>query len=266
KEIADMKKEKKYNTEIITEYQLVDIENTEIKTDQEYIAISYPDQNNNNKDDRKEKIKLTIDYGIEDETIEEEIHVGQPIKLNNPRHEDYIFIGWYLDSKYTENYTSETIFKKDTTIYAKWEKPQDIIANSGEQLIKKERVTNEIEAYLNKRNKSIYDKQKQQSEKQQQERKKQTEKETFNHTEISYKLKTFRENQTHLIKFYEDENFLFSLALPYGRTIEILNSNEQKLKEYGVRQESTINLSDIIDGGDTLNFDVKTKKRNNGIV
>lgn len=59
---------------------------------------------------------------------------------------------------------------------------------------------------------------------------------------------------------------MFSIALPYGRTVELLNQNDQKIIEYGIRQESSIDLSEIINSDEDIGFDVKTIKRNNAVI
>lgn len=267
KKLEEKKSEKQYEKEIITEYQPVrDIKNIELNTDKEYIAVSYPDINNNNKDDRKEKINLFVDFGLDNEKVEQEIHVGQPIKLSQPQHKDYIFIDWFLDSGFTERYTDETTFKEDTTVYAQWKTPQEIANESENNLIVEKRISDRVERYLNEKNQEIYKEQKEKLEKKKKELKAKYEDENANHTEPHYTLKNFKTSQTYLIKFYNGEEFLYSVSLPYGRTIELLNGNGQKVKEFAVRQESSIDISDLINNSNVLNFDVKTIKKNHAVI
>lgn len=265
--IEEKKEEKQFDIEIVIEYQFVEnIDKIELDEDKEYIAVLYPDINENNKDDRKEKINLSIDFGLDNEVIEEEIHVGQPIKLSEPYHEDYIFIDWYTDNKYEEKYTPELSLEKDTEIFAQWKTAQEIIVESSENLIYDKGISDDIESYLSDINEKKYEQSKKESKEKQEKLKEKYEQEFVQHTQKRYALKNFNTNQYNLLKFYDDETFLFSLALPYGRTLELLNSQNNKLKEYGVRQESSIDLNGLINNSDSLDFEVKTIKRNNAVI
>ena len=271
KEVNELKEQieekEKPDVEIINEYQPVeDIENIVLDEDEEYIAVLYPDVNENETDDRKENIKVSIDFGLENEVIEKELHVGQPINLSQPYHQDYIFIDWFTDSNYQEKLGEKKSFNQDTSIYALWKTPKEIVSKSGEELIKEERISDRVEKYLHDKNNKIYEEQKKLSEEKAKKLKAKYEEETAQHTEKKYTLKNFKVKQTFLIKFFDDEEFLFSVALPYGRTLELLNEEGQKIKEYGVRQESSINLSELIKDGESKSFDVKTITRNNAVI
>lgn len=161
KELDEIESEEQHEIKIINEYRAVeDIENKEINNDKEYVAVLYPDVNNNKKDDRKEKINLAVDFGLDNELHEQEIHVGQPIKLSRPYHDDYIFIDWFLDNQYSERLGDQTEFTKDTTIYAKWKTAEEIIYENEESLIHDERVSNIIENKLNEENQEKYNQEK----------------------------------------------------------------------------------------------------------
>lgn len=253
--------------EVINEYQPIkNVNEVVLDEDKEFIAVLFPDVNNNGKDDRKEEVKISVDFGLDNEVQENNLHVGQPIKLSQPYHDDYIFIDWFLDKGFTERLGEKKTFTSDTSIYAKWKTPKEIVLEGGENLIEDQRISDRVEQYLYHENKKIYEKQKKKSEQKEEKLKKKYEDETAQHTEKRYTLKNFKSKQTFLIKFYDNEEFLFSLALPYGRTLELLNENDQKVKEYGVRQESSIDLSALIKDSESLNFDVKTVTKNNAVI
>lgn len=266
-EITEKEQEEQYDTEIIIEYQKVtNIDNIVLEEDKEYIAVLYPDTNENKKDDRKEEINLSVDFGLDNEVHEETIHVGQPIKLSRPYHEDYIFIDWFLDSEFNERVGEKRTFEKDTHIFAQWKTTQEIVSESGDNLIDEERISDKVEAYLSNRNENIYEQEKQEAKTREEELKARYEEDSAQHTEKRYALRNFNTEQTFLMKFYDDEEFLFSTALPYGRTLEILNENGQKVKEYGVRQNTTIDLNEYINNSENIEFDIKTIMKNNAVI
>lgn len=266
-DLEEAKEEEQYETEIIEEYQKVtNIDNIVLDSNKEYIAVLYPDTNENRVDDRKEEINITVDFGLDTEPHEETIHVGQPINLSRPYHEDYIFIDWFLDNEFTERVGEKRTFAEDTNIYAQWKTAQEVVYESGEKLINEERISDKVEEYLNNRNATIYEEQKEESREREEELQKKYEEDSVNHTEKRYTLKNFNTEQTFLMKFYDDESFLFSVALPYGRTLEILNGNDQKIKEYGVRQNTSIDISEFINDSENIQFDVKTITENNAVT
>src|SRR5699024_2386720 len=228
--------------------------------------VFYPDTNKNGKDDRKEKINITIDFGIDNEVEEKEIHVGQPIKLSKPYHEDNIFIDWYLDEDFTEELGEKRTFEKDTTIYAKWKTPQEIVSESEDNIIKNKRITQRIEEYLSIVNKNDTQKQKEEMKEKEKELEEKYAEDNAQHTEKRYSLRNINQQQTFLIKFYDNEEYLFSIALPFGRTIELLNDNNDKIKEYAVRQNTSIDTSEFIDDSNKVNFSAKTVKEKNAVI
>lgn len=267
KELESKKEEKQYDTEVINQYQLVDdIENVKLSKDVEYIAVLYPDTNNNGVDDRKEKINISVDFGLENEVQEQEIHVGQPIKLSEPYHENYIFIDWFLDNEFKERVGEKRTFDKDTSIYAQWKTADEIIAEGSENLISEERISDRIEEHINNKNKKIKQQEQEKLKEKKEKQKKKSADELAQATENQYTFKNYNTNQTFLIKFYDKEEFLFSVALPYGRTLEILDDNEQKIKEYGIRQESSIDLNEFINNSENIEFDIRTIKKNNAVI
>ncbi|MGH0945207.1 InlB B-repeat-containing protein [Bacillus mycoides] len=63
------------------------------------------------------------------------------------------------------------------------------------------------------------------------------------YTETKYVFKNKNVGEKYMVKFLDEKGaFVSSLTLPYGRTIKILDENENPHEEYAVRQDTTINL------------------------
>ncbi|MGR5992982.1 InlB B-repeat-containing protein [Bacillus cereus] len=63
------------------------------------------------------------------------------------------------------------------------------------------------------------------------------------YTETKYVFKNKNIGEKYMVKFLDESGaFVSSLTLPYGRTIKILDENENSHEEYAVRQDTTINL------------------------
>lgn len=264
KKKSKKKDEKKKETKIIQEYKELEYPSTrEVTESMDIYALSFPDVNNNNKDDRKEEINLKVNFNLNDEVVEEKIHVGQPVKLATPVNDEYIFLGWYLDPEFEEEYNGEALVR-DTTIYAKWKTPQEFVMSR--DLIKDEEISNRVEDYLDETNHEIYIASKKRDEQKAKEREKEKEDKSFGIANKRYVLKNYNKEQTYFVKFLNDEEFLFSVALPYGNTIELLNENGQKVKEYSVRQNVSINLNELISVSEIPNFEAKTINRNNANI
>ncbi len=84
--------------------------------------------------DKKVNVKLDLDGGILDQkegTIEEEVIIGDSIKLEIPEKDGYSFMGWYLDQKWTEKVTDKEYSPtSNTTLYAKWKRDYTITVDS----------------------------------------------------------------------------------------------------------------------------------------
>lgn len=64
------------------------------------------------------------------------------------------------------------------------------------------------------------------------------------YTEKKYVFNNSNVGEKYMIKFYdEDGAFVSSFTLPYGRTLKLLDENENLHEEYAVRQDTTINLN-----------------------
>ena len=68
------------------------------------------------------------------------------------------------------------------------------------------------------------------------------------------------------VKFFDENgSFLFSLTLPYGRTIQVYDQNKNKKDEYSVRQDSsiTLNSTEYVNADSVLlNFESSQKRKN----
>ena len=266
KKIKETAQQKKEESEVVKEYQKVEDTNSELDSDKEYVAILYPDENQNEKDDRKEKISLAVNFGLGNEVIKKEVHVGQPIKLTQPDHKDNVFMGWYKDKYFKEPYDPQTLLMENTNIFAQWKTPQQLIEESGENLIDSERITERVETFLDEKNSKTYQQLKKESEEKAKRLKAKYAEDGAKHTEFRYTLKNFNVQQSFLIKFYDGEEFLFSAALPYGRTLEVLDEEGNKIKEYGIRQKSSIDLNDIMGDSSNFVFDIKTVNKHNAVI
>lgn len=72
--------------------------------------------------------------------------------------------------------------------------------------------------------------------------------------------------QVHMVKFFDQEDrFLFSLTLPYGKTIKLYDENEEFRAEYAIRQDTTItiNTDEYVNEGSTLiEFETREVRKN----
>lgn len=257
----DKKKKKKIEKKIVQEYKKLDLKNEiNIQEDLNVYAITYPDINNNNIDDRKEEINLKVNFNLNNEIVEHKLHVGQPFKLKTPQNKEHIFLGWFTDPNFKNEFNEKTLLK-DTEVFAKWKKPKDYVESK--ELITNEEVSNRVESYLEERNRDIYNQARKEVELQE---KKQEAKKKEQNTNISnerFVFKNYNKQQLYNIKFYDNEKFLFSVSLPYGNTIELLDNEENKLKEYSIRQNVSINLNGLLNISEDQLFDSKTVTKNN---
>lgn len=83
-------------------------------------------------DINKYTVQFVSDYGsFADQTIEH----GKPIdtdKLTIPEVEGYTFGGWYADATYTTKFDFTKPIKRNTTVYAKWEKNAPVLPDTYE--------------------------------------------------------------------------------------------------------------------------------------
>ncbi|MGR5993111.1 InlB B-repeat-containing protein [Bacillus cereus] len=86
------------------------------------------------------------------------------------------------------------------------------------------------------------------------------------YTETKYVFKNKNIGEKYMVKFLDESGaFVSSLTLPYGRTIKILDENENSHEEYAVRQDTTINLDTeryVNKGSTFLGLDTRTVQVN----
>ena len=86
------------------------------------------------------------------------------------------------------------------------------------------------------------------------------------YTEEKYVFKNKNVGEKYMVKFLDESGaFVSSLTLPYGRTIKILDENENSHEEYAVRQDTTINLDTdryVNKGSTFLGLDTRTVQVN----
>jgi len=76
---------------------------------------------------------LRIKFNCDDyEDIDVDYEYNQQISIDNPTRIGYAFLGWYLDSGFTEEFTITTMPAEDITLYAKWVEVFIIAAIAGE--------------------------------------------------------------------------------------------------------------------------------------
>lgn len=247
-----------------------------------YYATFYPDANNNNIDDRTEEITVKF-VTNSDKKIENVVaHVGEPIELPEIEKKGSIFMGWYTDEKYKNQFEND-IFTESLTLYAKWENAEKVIKESQTKPVTDKEISDRIEKILNERLKGLNTNTS-------------TPKNDYNAIQTpsvqipsvdkgndsgsANQVNSFKETiyvydnknlgQSYMVKFFdENEKFLFSLTSPYGKTIKTYDENEQLRSEYAVRQDTTITLDlkkYINEGSLLLGFDSREVKVNSSQI
>lgn len=275
------------------QFEAIETEKMKVTKDAEYYALFYPDLNDNNIDDRTEKITVKLNYNIDKKTDEHILSVGERVKLPKLERKGYIFTGWYYDEEFKEKY-NHLPFLDDTTLFAKWEKAEKIVEESKENPITEKDISDQVEKYLNERLDLIENSGKSKNSKGTGNRKEKdliiqendnpqmdyeeetievgndTAKDVLIYTEKKFVYKNDNQKEEYMIKILdENDKFLFSMILPYGRTIQILHENESVNAEYAVRQPTTINVNVqeiITNDAEFLKLDSKTRKVNDSYI
>lgn len=243
-----------------------------------YYALFYPDLNDNNIDDRTEKVTVKFVYNIGNKVEEKSLNVGQSIELPSLEQKGYILLGWYYDKEFQKKFDSDTLIIDDITLYAKWEKAEKVISDNKENLITDEEISKQIENFLKEMENEIKQAIKPDKNDSNNINGTNFEDSIFFPNEnilsdtdnITYVFYNENVGLDHLIKFYDhDGHFLFSTILPYGRFIELYDQNGNIVKEFAVRQDSSIyiNPDELINPDTRLkNFDSFTVRKNAGYV
>ncbi|UOE94780.1 InlB B-repeat-containing protein [Alkalihalobacillus sp. LMS39] len=267
----------------------------EVSGPNEYYAKFYPDINDNNIDDRTEKIKVKFRPNTGKKIKNKTIFVGESFELPKLERKNYIFLGWYYDEDFKNKYSNQDRLMEDTTLYARWEKAEKVLQESESEPITDKEISDQIEHYLNERLREIEEQLLQRSSGNRNESSNSnndsnnnildqidgfelggtqnnpyTYNEVLTYTETKYVFNNTNIGERYMIKFKDQNNqFLFSLTLPYGRSIHVLHENESIQKEYAVRQETTINLNipDFVHNeSEFIGFDSRTKRVNSSSI
>lgn len=262
-------------SEKLTEKDIADMKITDSKAD--YYATFYPDFNNNNIDDRTEEI--TVKFVTNSDEVIESVtaHVGDPIELPEIEKKNSIFMGWYTDEKYKNQFEND-IFTESLTLYAKWENAEKVIKESQTKPVTDKDISDRIEKILNERLKGLntnsstpnndYNAIQTPSVYKGNDSEGANQVNSFKETIYIYENKNL--GQHYMVKFFdENERFLFSLTSPYGKTIKTYDENEKFRSEYAVRQDTTITLdmkNYINEGSLLLGFDSREVKVNSSQI
>ena len=217
------------------------------------------DINKNGIDDTTETFKVT--YFAEDKKIHEEVYKwGEQLKIKQVRiPENKIILNWFYDKKLTAAISDGTEIKNNISIYAKISDLKAVRTSNDQKPILSELTALEIENQLKNDNTKI-----------EEERYKkyledinkvktvnvERDGEIKSIKKIDKKIFNPEEEKIFLVHFYDQNNsFKFSLVCPYGQTIKIKESDDSLIKEYQVRQNTTITLN-------SSNYDVSLEKIN----
>lgn len=267
------------NGEIIDE-KLKDIDDIKVKRDVIglYYAKFYPDYDNDNIDDRTQEITVKFVTNSNEKFKDITTTVGKQMSLPVLKKKDSIFLGWYTDEEYKNKFTGD-VLTESVTLYAKWEKADKVIAEAQKKPITDKDISNQVEQILNDRLKGLNNSN----------NASQTPKNPSNTNSSGltvqqpsepsnqgYTSNTFKETkyvfdnknlgQVYMVKFFdENDGFLFSLTLPYGKTIRLYDENDQLHEEYAIRQETTITINSkdyINEGSFLIDFDTREVRVN----
>ncbi|GAB0171763.1 InlB B-repeat-containing protein [Lysinibacillus sp. CTST325] len=229
----------------------------------EYYAKFYPDFNDNGIDDRTEEITLKFVTNSHQKFKDIKTQVGKQFKLPVLNKNDSVFMGWYTDEEF-KNKVTDNFFTESQTLYAKWEKAEKVIKDAQTKPITDKDVSDQIERILkdklpsNNNNSSVAQKPSQSLSKSDSGANNpivaDVNKNQINDSGVEPQSNTFKETkyvfanknigEQYMVKFFdENERFLFSLTLPYGKTIKTYDENDRFHDEYAVRQDTTITLN-----------------------
>uniref|UniRef100_UPI00203AD0BE InlB B-repeat-containing protein n=1 Tax=Bacillus cytotoxicus TaxID=580165 RepID=UPI00203AD0BE len=240
----------------------------------EYYAKFYSDFNDNNIDDKTEEITVNFETNIEGKIDPIKLNVGQKVKAPKLSSKDKIFIGWYTNKELTNKFANDNL-KGSITLYAKWENAEKVINESEKKPITDKDVSDQVEKLLN----DLKNKQTLNEKPDTNNTKDNTKANNSNVTPSTsnpagtvgswtqnnsgikdnaalnankvnvyngtkYVIKNKNVGEIYMVKFYDENGaFVSSLALPYGRTIKLLDEKENLHEEYAVRQDTSINLN-----------------------
>jgi len=262
-----------------------------------YYAKFYPDLNGNDIDDQTEEIVVKYVTNSSEKLADVKTTVGSQIKLPKVAKKDSIFMGWYTDEEY-KNQFKEDVVTESLTLYAKWGNVEKVIKEAEQKPVTDKDISDQIEKILNERLKEFnttnsvgassnqaiqtpkvttnvptssspnIQKNEPDTRADQQNSVPPVQNNVFKETKYVFNNKNL--GQKFMVKFLnEDENFLFSLTLPYGKTIRIFDENERFHEEYAVRQDTTIILNSneyINEGSRLLEYETQEARVNSARI
>ena len=252
-----------------------------------YYAKFYPDYNENDIDDRTEEITVKFVTNSEQKFKDIKTHVGKQIQLPTLKKKESVFMGWYTDQEFKNKFT-DNILTESQTLYAKWEKAEKVIKDAQSKPITDKDISDQIERILKERlqeyNNSNVVKTPNSNVNAARTPSNGTTSNpsngnsgltvpptyegntgtTFKETKYVFANKNIGEE--FMVKFFEkDGGFLFSIILPYGKTLKVYDENENVRGEYAVRHDTTITLDTkdyVNDNSLLLGFDSREVRVN----
>lgn len=283
----------------------VDVDNVKITdSNGEYYAKFYPDFNDNNIDDRTEEITVKFVTNSEQKFNDIKTHVGKHIQLPTLKKQGSVFMGWYTDEELKNKFSNKDILTESLTLYAKWEKAEKVIEDAQSKPITDKDISDQIERILKEELQNYNNGNVPETPNNNVNAAKTpnsnanttgtpsnnaTSNPSYSNsgltniepsqptydgntgtgstfTETKYVFANNNIGEEFMVKFFgKDGSFLFSLILPYGKTVKLYDENERVREEYAVRQETSITLdtkSYVNDGSLLLGFDSREERVN----
>lgn len=241
--------EKDYKGDWVIGDTIVD-ENTIIDKDSILQFKTYQDKNNNSIDDFTEEFTIDFVTNIEQNVDSRVVKWEGKIELPKLEDESKIFYEWYVDEDYKREFTEQTKVTDNLTLYAKVKGFKEIINETIEDPIDRKDIGLQVKKMLEKRNKSVdqaFNKEIENKDKERAELKKYNQENNIvtQDIQVEINLQNLEHNKLHLVNFVDPLNkFIYSLVLPYGQTIKVVNENGNIYQEYAVRQNTTIVLDE----------------------
>ncbi len=233
----------------------------------EYYAKFYPDFNENNIDDSTEEITVKFVTNSDQKFKDITTHVGKQIQLPALKKKESVFMGWYTDEEFKNKFTND-ILTDSQTLYAKWEKAEKVIEESQNKPITDKDISDQIERILKERlqgygttttpssnvnaasttpsNNTASNPSQSNAGTIVETSPPTYEGNTSTGTtfkETKYVFANDKIGEEFMVKFFDkDGSFLFSIILPYGKTVKVYDENENERGEYAVRHDTSITL------------------------
>lgn len=241
--------EKDYKGDWVIGDTIVD-ENTIIDKDSILQFKTYQDKNNNSIDDFTEEFTIDFVTNIEQNVDSRVVKWEEKIEMPKLEDESKIFYEWYVDEEYKREFTEQTKVTDNLTLYAKVKGFKEIINETIEDPIDRKDIGLQVKKMLEERNKSVdeaFNKEIENKDKERAELKKYNQENNIvtQDIQVEINLQNLEHNKLHLVNFVDPLNkFRYSLVLPYGQTIKVVNENGNLYQEYAVRQNTTIVLDE----------------------